>query len=414
MKLNKNIEINNCLETAVELCMEKYFKSGTYQNAEKVFYTLIKNYVKHYEIYEHYYPFSLTWEIISDCNLRCKHCYFSNYSEKYDSRNDLSTEKIMSIIDELAEMNVVNVNLTGGEPFLRADFLDILKKLKSKNISINITTNGTLITENIAKELSFILNPLIDTIQVSLDGSCKETHDKTRGEGSFKKAIIGINNLVKYQIYPFINCTATIYNVFELANLYKLAQSLKVKKMSVAKMLPWSKEQIELVPDIDTLLIQISKVIEIEKKQKGLFFELRTFKFYDFVSHKIAQKKLSKFISSEDDEKIAFDPNCICHKHDKLNINRDGKVYLCFHAADMDLYSLGDLKNEYLIDIWYKRHNNNLFQLRNLNKMVCKKCNYANFCRGGCPLSAELSHGKIESPDGNCVYGNVLMQSENS
>jgi MoaA/NifB/PqqE/SkfB family radical SAM enzyme len=68
-------------------------------------------------------PVNVTWEITLKCNLRCVHC-LSNSGEV--SRDELNTSECMKLIDELSAIRVFQVNIGGGEPFIRNDFLDLL------------------------------------------------------------------------------------------------------------------------------------------------------------------------------------------------------------------------------------------------------------------------------------------------
>lgn len=405
---NCNIQDEN-LEEDIELCLEKYFKDRKCLTTEKVFTKKILKYIDDYNEYEHFYPLSLTWEITSDCNLRCSHCYYYNQKEKFDSTNDLSTEQIMKILNDIIEMGIVNIILTGGEALLRKDIFEIINKIKSNNISIKLSSNGIIITKEIAKKLSTLLHPKMDEVQISLDGACEEIHDKTRGKGNFKKTIQGIENLLEYGIFPSINCTVTSNNVLDLQALYKLSQKYKAKKLSLTRITPCDDSHNNLVPDMNILFHEVANVINLEKSIKGPFFEMSTFGFNDFIEYEI----LSKFVEKNSEMlKIMSSENLMCHRHEKINISKNGKVYLCFPAADNDICSLGDLRKESLINIWAKRYNNPLFQKRNLNDMICNKCKFILFCKAGCPLNAYQKYNNVLAPDGNCAFGEKLMQGQ--
>jgi len=402
--------INEQLEKDIELCVKNFFRER-YQTMDFAFPGIIKNYLgDNAKGYQHYYPLSLVWELTSDCNLRCKHCYYHDYNEKFVSNDDLSSEKIMEIIDEVAEMNVIHITLSGGEPLLAKNIFEIIKKIKSKNIAIKFSTNGTLVTQDIAKKLSQLLNPKMDDVQISLDGACKETHDITRGKGSFEKTMQGIENLITNGIHPLINFTTTTHNVSELADLYTLTKSFGAKMLSVGKIMSCGSSQEPLVPDTITLFEQVAKVIRLEMEGDGPFFEMRTFKIFDFVNNPIAKKYLNARINIKDKSKPE---DYICHNHQKINISAKGKVYLCFYAADNDLFPMGNLNNETLLEVWNKRHENNLFQKRALNDMICKECEYIKFCHSGCPLSSYQKYGSLLAPDKNCACGECLVQNAN-
>lgn len=147
-------------------------------------------------------PLWVFWEITSHCNLNCIHC-FSNSSFNTKKEDFWKSKiKIKEIINSFADMGVLKVGLTGGEPFY--DFtrlLYILKNLKNNKIGIHITTNGSLITEKIAIKLK---NLSVNDISVSIDGF-PFFHDKIRlQKGIFLKALRGFKILKKVGLEPSI------------------------------------------------------------------------------------------------------------------------------------------------------------------------------------------------------------------
>jgi len=104
-----------------------------------------------YKCYPARYIRTAHWSITGQCNYRCKHCYMSAPDAKY---GELSHEQIMDIVRQLIDCGVMEVTLTGGEPLVRRDFLDIVDALLEGGIRIAaIYSNGKLVTENLLKEL---------------------------------------------------------------------------------------------------------------------------------------------------------------------------------------------------------------------------------------------------------------------
>lgn len=414
MKKNNNDEfINMDLESAVKICVERHFKKNQTVMGKNGLINTIKDSIPNYNFYEHYYPFQLHWNVVAACNLRCRHCFHDAYNDKYNSNNDLSTEQAMNLIDELFEMDILRVILTGGEIFLRNDIFEILKKLKSKNIQVLIFTNATLITKEIAENLKSILDPRIDCFQISLDGACKETHEKIRGKNTFDRTVQGINNLVEKGLPIFINYTVMKDNVLEVAQMCELAEALKVKKIFFGDFVPHSKEQEYLLPDIDILFKSMAEVIQLENSKNEAYFRMPFFSFFNLINHKTAKKYILKYINHK--EQNNADKNCMCHNHETITLDSNGNIYLCPDAAENDLCCLGNVKNESLIDIWSKRHQNPLFQKRNSSLMVCKACKYfAKGCTGGCVVSAYKKYADILAPDSKCTYVHKLLEKEKS
>lgn len=117
-----------------------------------------------------------TIELTSRCNAHCDYCYIAN-----NDSQDLPTEKIYVILDKLADAGIMNLSLTGGEPFIRNDFLDILSYVIKKDFwTIGLFTNGTLIKD---EHIQFLCNhiPYIGLIQISAFSHIPEIHDSYVG-----------------------------------------------------------------------------------------------------------------------------------------------------------------------------------------------------------------------------------------
>lgn len=406
----------NDLEKAVETCVKKFFNGFEQKyksnDADFEFFKTIQSQVNDYYSYQHYYPFLIEWKIISDCNLRCKHCYLHSYDSEYHSADDLSTNQSLNLIEEFVEMNVVSVVLTGGEIFFRKDIFEILEKLKSKNISVTLLTNGTLLSKKIAQKLSKIFNPATDQIQISLDGATGETHEKTRGKGSFDKAIKGINNLIQYGIIPSVSFVATSFNVSELPQIYKLVKNMGIQKLSIVKFIACSNDQEKLIPNKKLLYKKIAETINLEEKTGQTILQWDILNFYDFINDSNAKRFISGYVNPCVEKSKIKSKNCMCHHHEKAYVESDGGVYLCSSTKNTQRCCLGNIKNESFINIWTKRHQHPLFQKRNSDLMVCNKCEYFKSCLGGCPLGAYQKYDDIHAPDGDCPYGESLVKQK--
>jgi MoaA/NifB/PqqE/SkfB family radical SAM enzyme len=148
---------------------------------------------------------------------------------------ELTTEEYKVILDDLAEMGTFTICLTGGEPTLREDYLEIVKYASQKGLYINTATNGILIDENFAKKMK---ESGIRVVQVSLDGSTATINDKLRGRGSFELAIRAIKTLVKEDIPVAISFCATQLNIRDFPNVVSLGERLGVKWVRTMYFLP--------------------------------------------------------------------------------------------------------------------------------------------------------------------------------
>lgn len=118
--------------------------------------------------------YSAAFEIASRCNFRCLHCYIEESERQENKAADISTKQVYQIIDKLVDFGCLSLLLTGGEPLIRADFLEIYLYAKRKGLIVDIFTNASLITPEILD--CFTEHPP-RMIQVSLYGINKNTFE---------------------------------------------------------------------------------------------------------------------------------------------------------------------------------------------------------------------------------------------
>ncbi len=163
-------------------------------------------------------PICLTWELTYGCNLSCVHCLSSSGLRDPD---ELTTAEAMRLVDELAGMNVFYVNIGGGEPTLRPDFVELVEYAVARKVGVKFSTNGTTMTPGRARR--FAAMDYVD-IQVSLDGASPETNDPVRGEGTFSTAVRAMAHLAEASFGPFkLSVVVTRRNAGELDEMLALA-----------------------------------------------------------------------------------------------------------------------------------------------------------------------------------------------
>lgn len=140
-------------------------------------------------------PFKVFFELTYNCNLRCRHCYLK---ETISQNNNLfmSLKKFKNIIDELVEMNVVDIVLTGGECTLHNNFMEFLSYLQGKNLLITILSNGQLIDEETVKQM---INIDIFDVRISFYGLQKTHNNFVNNKNAFEKSLNALKLLKKYK-----------------------------------------------------------------------------------------------------------------------------------------------------------------------------------------------------------------------
>lgn len=394
------------LEDAAKKCLDKLFSKNILPSSQKFnIYKVLE--ARKDENYIHHFPHAIFWKLTSDCNLRCKHCFYAKSEENYNSKNDFSGNELLKLAEFfIEELNAISFALTGGEPFLQKDIFKIIEYLKSKNAIIQIQTNATLINDEIAKKLGKLLNPKFDSIQVSLDGVTEKTHDIIRGLGSFKKTVEGIRRLTNNNINVSISTTLTSQNIREIPDIYSLGKDLKVKRISLCRFKICSEEQSYLKPNSDEVFLYVAKLLDNIEGDNSINVKLKFLKVFDFLNYDFGTKLLDKYMESNEVSQVN---NLMCHRHEKVNVCADGKIYLCADTESEEL-CLGNLKEKSFYEIWKNRFDNVFFQERILENSVCQKCKYVSLCSAGCPAKAYCSYGNINTPDSECSYGKILVE----
>jgi AdoMet-dependent heme synthase len=186
------------------------------------------------------FEFFVQLHITEQCNLRCKHCY-----QQGCRPDDMSLSEITSIIDEISDMLTdwkdthhidftSSFNVTGGEPFLRRDFFNVLEELKNKGFDTFILSNGTLIDRDKADALAKLA---VKGVQVSIEGP-ENIHDAIRGQGSFSSSVKGIRNLLEAGIPVTLNTTLSDVNAPSFMDVIDLASSLGVQRVGFSRLVP--------------------------------------------------------------------------------------------------------------------------------------------------------------------------------
>ena len=165
------------------------------------------------------------WNLIRRCNLTCKHCY--SISADTDFPNELSTEQVFGVMDDLKQFGVPVLILSGGEPLLRPDIFDIAHRAKDMGFYTALSTNGTLIDDsNIEK----IADVGFDYLGISIDG-IRETHDKfRRKEGAFDASLAALRRCHDLGIKVGLRFTMTQDNAAELPQLLQLMDDEGIDK----------------------------------------------------------------------------------------------------------------------------------------------------------------------------------------
>lgn len=198
-------------------------------------------------------PNSARLIVTIDCFFRCQMCTFWSHPKWKEGKPNPTLQEIKHWIKELAAFGIKEIDIGGGEPFIRKDIDEIIKDIKDHGMKCSLTTNGWLL-----KERPF--PPLLDSCEVSIDGATAETNDKIRGvKGAWERAINAVK-IAKEHCPTLINFVIQADNYLEMVEYCNLAKKLGV----FVSFIPISLN-LAAQPDLDPRLCQFN--IPLLKKQ---------------------------------------------------------------------------------------------------------------------------------------------------
>ena len=325
-------------------------------------------------------PVNATWEVTYACNLSCIHCLSDSGRKR---AGELSTEQALRVIDQLAAEKVFQFNIGGGEPFMRPDFLDLMDHAHNKGIVTCISTNGTLINEDIARRLD---HPLV-YIQVSLDGASEKANDAIRGRGSFGKVMNALEHLRNRSIEVSINCVLTRRSFPELDKLVELAASYGAK-LRVSRFRPSGRGK------------QSWSQLNVQREQMADFSQ--------WLARHLAVSTGDSFFSVTTEERRSLGLNMCGACKMTCCLSPQGAIYPCAFLQEPE-FCAGKLPEEDFSTIW---NTSPIFEsFRQLEIKSCESCQRFDMCHGGCPAIAYHTQRKLGVADPGCLANCVTMKT---
>lgn len=168
--------------------------------------------------------FSVLLELTYRCNLDCFFCY----NDVKKKGVPVSTERYLELLEELRELNVLNLTLSGGEPLAHPAFWTIGRRAAELAFATRVKTNGHAVDADTAKRLREELCPFL--VEVSLHGAQAATHDlQTRVAGSFERLMLNLPAMQDAGLTVKLNSTLTTWNIGEIAGMFRIADDLGVR-----------------------------------------------------------------------------------------------------------------------------------------------------------------------------------------
>ena len=357
-----------------------------------------------YKLYPCRYKREAHWSITGDCNLKCRHCFMSAPSGKHGNPTHA---QLMETMEQFVECGIYQVGITGGEPLIRPDFLEIVQELIRRDIGINcIYTNGWLVNEKLLDSLEAMgIKP---PFQLSFDGVGQ--HDFLRGINGCEERTLNALRLLQQRGYA-VNVSTCLHkgNIHTIRETVKLMASLGVRSMKISASMvlgEWAS------PELRELSLTKTEELEAFEKYIPEFFE---------DGAPLSIMLAGTFSYQKQDEAWSFNCYRPCSTQweskvlscpsikNSFYVGADGMVAPCMGMCDCgyaehfpNLYTTPlreILDNSPFMDLCATT----VKQVRDGNDK-CRKCDYIDKCTGGCRNTALIQGNNFYDVDESVCF----------
>lgn len=344
----------------------------------------------------------VVWNTTRTCNLDCTHCYSDSEPKQYEG--ELSTKEAREFIDNLDHFNVPVLLFSGGEPLIRDDIYELAEYTAKKGIRPTLSTNGTLITRDVAQRLK---NIGVGYVGISFDG-LPQTHDEFRGtEGAFDQALEGLHNCLDVGQKVGLRFTINRHNYHDLDDIFDLIEAENIPRACLYHLVysgrgsemikeDISKEESRQVMDLiidRTLEFQKrgldKEILTVDNHTDGIYIYLRMKEEYPEKAENIL-KLLKRNGGNRSGIAIA-------------NVNWVGDVHPDQFTQN---HTLGNVRNRNFSEIWTDTSQNGILAgLKNRKSLLkgrCAECKWLDICNGNFRPRAEALYGDFWQEDPAC------------
>ena len=343
----------------------------------------------------------VVWNVTRACNLKCIHCYA--HALERSREREIDTRQALALIDDLAQFGVPVILFSGGEPLMRRDLIELASYAVQKGMRAVISTNGTLITKEMAKKLKEVG---LSYVGVSVDG-LEEIHDRFRGKkGAFRDAIAGIRNSQEAGLKVGLRFTINRLNINEINGIFDLLEGENIPRVCFYHLV-YAGRGSELIEQ-DLNHEETRRVVDLiidrtkEMHDRGITKEVLTvdnhadgpYIYLRMVREKNPRaKEVLELLEMNEGNNSGRGIGCI---------SWDGSV----HADQFwRHYTFANVLERPFSEIWTDLSNPLMAKLKDKKRHVkgrCSTCRWLDVCGGNFRVRAEAATGELWAPDPAC------------
>ncbi len=324
-------------------------------------------------------PLYIAWEVTLRCNANCLHCYSESGPGVRDP-SELTTEKALEMIDQLADAGLLILAFSGGEPLLRRDIFTLIGRAVERGLVVNLATNGAIINDRMAVRLR---EAGVRSITVSLDGASAATHDRIRqSRGLFRRTVRAIETLVRNDHRVVVSFTPMLLNYREGPDVVRLAHELGASAVNMSEYVPAGRGTHDLALPPETLRDVVRQWIDMRRDYAGRM---------QIIWHDC---RVALLVPPEERDRYS---GCGAGKL-TARIRVDGTLTPCVFLPN----AAGNLTETPFREIWSTSPLLEAIRTRaDLTSGNCGSCDYKQIC-GGCRAVSMSYHGDPLKGDCSC------------
>ena len=342
----------------------------------------------------------VVWNVTRRCNLRCVHCYAQATAQ---SEEEIGTAKAKEVIRDLAEFGSPVLLFSGGEPLVRSDLSELASYAVEQGMRAVISTNGTMITREKARELRSIG---LSYVGISLDGT-SEVHDRFRQvNGSFDRAMEGVENCQLEGLKVGLRMTVSRNNAEEVPAVFDILREREIPRVCFYHLV-YSGRGSELIDQdlghaqtrriVDQILDRTwdlhrrgmdKEVLTVDNHSDGPYIYLRLLRENPELAEKVWQ-----LLQYNEGNNSGRGIGCI---------SWDGQVHPDQFWRE---HVLGNVLERPFSQIWVDSDIELLRKLKDKKRHVhgrCAACRFLDVCAGNFRARAEAYYGDMWAPDPAC------------